>query len=351
MQTFSPRAYGLAAIVAANRQDDRYYADPDVGEVVATVWEFKYGKKPTDNILNSRALFYLLSEEGFKEEADGGRLIEFTLAYAENTTMHSYGEYDALDTTRVNVFDAARFDWKINSGTVQYSELERLRAEGGGGKIELIADKLEWGKESHIATMNRQLFSDGTGNGSLDIQGLQSVIASSPTSGTVGGINRAVFSFWRNQSNSGAKTTNAFDNLRAKMRTTFNQASRGGVEETPTAWITDRASFEGYEGLLVANERFMPADKFKKKGADGAFMNDVLTFKGAPGSYDEDCPSATLYFLNSKYIKFCYLAGGWMKMYPKVDPANQLSNVHKVATFGNLGTSNSRRLGVVTSIS
>jgi hypothetical protein len=325
-------------------------ADPDVGEVVATVWEFKYGKKPTDNILNSRALFYLLSEEGFREEADGGRLIEFTLAYTENTTFHSYGEYDPLDTTRVNVFDAARFDWKINSGTVQYSELERLRAEGGGAKIDLIADKLDWGKESHIATMNRQLFSDGTGNGSLDIQGLQSVIATLPTTGTVGGINRAVFTFWRNKQTSGAKTTNAFDNLRATMRSVFNQCSRGGIEETPTAWITDRASFEGFEGLLIANERFLPQDKFKKKGADGAFMNDVLTFKGAPGSYDEDAVAGNLYFLNSKYLKFCYLQGGWMKMYPKVDPANQLSNVHKVATFGNLGTSNSRRLGVVTAI-
>ena len=37
-------------------------------------------------------------------------------------------------------------------------------------------------------------------------------------------------------------------------------------------------------------------------------------------------------------------------MYPKVDPSNQLSNVHKVATFGNLSTGNRRRLGVVSAI-
>src|SRR4051812_31400648 len=159
-----------------------------------------------------------MGEQGFKEEADGGRLIEFSLNFAENTTMKSYGEYEALDTTRVNVFDAARFDWKINAGTVQYSELERLRAAAASGKFDLIAEKLEVGKDSHIATMNRQLFSDGTGNGSQDIGGLQAIISATPTTGTVGGINRASFSFWRNQQASGAKTTNIFDNLRATMR-------------------------------------------------------------------------------------------------------------------------------------
>lgn len=329
---------------------DRFYADPDIGEIAATVWEQKFTKKPVDNIFNSRALFYLMNEEGFKEEGDGGRLIEFGLAYAANSTFRSYGEYDALDTTRVNVFDASRFDWKINAGVVQYSELERLRAQASSGKYDLIEEKLDNGKDSHIAALNTQLFSDGTGNSSQDIGGLQLIISATPTSGTVGSINRATFSFWRNRQTSGAKTTNAFDNLRASMRSIFNQCSRGGVDETPTGIITDRATFEGYEGLLTPNERFLPADKFKKRGGDGAFMNDILTFKGAPVAYDEDAPAGLMYFMNSKFLKLAYLQGGWMKMYPKVDPANQLTNVHKVATFANLGTSESRRLGVVTAI-
>lgn len=325
-------------------------ADPNIGEVAATVWEQKIGKKPTDNIFNSRALFFLLSEEGFKEEADGGRLIEMGLEYATNSTFRSYGEYDALDTTRVNIFDAARYDWAINAGVVQYSELERLRAQAASGKYDLIAEKLENGKDSHIAALNTQLFSDGSGNAGLDVDGLALLISTTPTTGTVGGINAATFSFWRNRQTSGAKTSNAFDNLRATMRSIFNQCSRGGTDDTPTAWITDRTTFEGYEGLLTPNERYMPADKFTAKHADGGFKNDVITFKGAPGSYDEDATAGVMDFLNSKYLKFVYLQGGWMKMYPKVDPANQLTNVHKVATFGQLCASQRRRLGCVTAI-
>ena len=320
-------------------------ADPNLGEVAASVWEAKIGTKPNDNIFDSYALFHFLGDEGFREEADGGRLIEMSLEYVINSTFKSYSEVETLDTTRVTVFDAARYDWKINAGTVVYSELERLRAQAASGKFDLIAAKLDNGKNSHIDALNSQCWSDGTGNSGKDIGGIQLIIDATPTTGTVGQINAATFSFWRNQQNSGAKTTTAFDNLRATMRTTYNQCSRGGIEETPMAWMTTRTVFEGYEGLLVANERFTSKDK-----GEGAFKNDVLLFKGAKGSYDEDAPTGNLYFFNKQALKFCYLKGGWMKMYAKVDPADQLSNVHKVATFGNLASGNRRRLGVVDAI-
>ena len=167
-------------------------ADPAIGQLAASVWEAKIGTKPTDNIFTSRALFFALGKNGHKEETDGGRLIEFSLAYAENTTFKSYGEFEQLDTTRIDVFDAARFDWRIAAGTVVYSELERLRAQASSGKFDVIAEKLSNGKDSHIANLNRQCWSDGTGNGAKDIGGVQLIISTTPTTGTVGGINRGV---------------------------------------------------------------------------------------------------------------------------------------------------------------
>jgi hypothetical protein len=324
-------------------------ADPNLGQVAATVWSNVIGTKPTDNIRGSLALFTLLGEQGFKESAAGGYTIDFTLEYANNPSYTSVGEFDTLDITRYDVFDAAQYSVKIAAGTVVYSELEKLRAQGASGKIDVLAEKLENGKNSHMASMNVMLFGDGTGNASKDLDGLTKIIPTTPTTGTVGTINRATFSWWRSQTTSGAKTSTAYDNLRSTMRTTFNKCSRGGTKEVPDGIITARAIFEGYEGTLIANERYMMSGKPSK--GDGAFANDALAFKAAPVMYDEDCsPTDSMYFLNSKYLKFVYLQGGWMKMYPEVDPANQLANVHKVATFGNLCTNNSRRLGVVYSI-
>ncbi len=290
-----------------------------------------------------------MGEEGFKEEGDGGRVFEFGVEYAENTNFHSYGEMDELDTTRISVFDAARFDQKICAGTVVVSELERLRAEvagAGGGKYPLLEIKLNNGKNSHIADMNRQLL--GSAATGTDINGIQVVISTTPTTGSVGGINRGTFTFWRNRQNSGAQSATAYDNLRSAMTTTYNQCSLGGVENTPRFVCSDRASFQGYEQILVAIEQIAEA---KMKGdSDIAFKNEMLKFKGAQVFFDEDAPSGNMYFYNNTNLKVPYLKGGWMKMYPPRDPHNQLANVHKVMTVANLATNASRHLGVVSTI-
>ena len=325
-------------------------AVPNQGQAVATVWENKLGGKPRDNIFGSRALFYALGEKGFKEQADGGRLIERTIEFAENTTHQMIGELDNLDTTRIDVFDVARFDWKIAAGTVVFSDLEELRAAASSGKIDLAAEKMENGRDSHIALLNRQCW--GAAVGANDIDGLQKLISVAPTSGTVGGINRAVFSFWRNQAADGGKTTNPGDNLRSVMISVWNDCTLGGVKMKPKAGIFDQASFELYERILLANERVTREDK--SKGADAGILAGSLQFKDAPVFYDEDTPTAAnggrCYFVNPEVLKFTYLKGGWMKMKKPVEPADQLSSVHRIATFGNLSLDSGRHLGVVYDI-
>lgn len=324
-------------------------ADPNQGQVVATLWEAVVGKKPTNNIFNSRALFYALGEEGFKEQVPGGRLFEMTIEYAQNTNFKSYSEMETLDTNRVDVFDCARYDQKICAGTVVFSDLELARNAEANRKLDILESKLENGKNSNISVLNVMLNGDGTGNGGKDFDGIGKIISSTPTTGTVGGINRANFSFWRNRQNSGAKTSTAYDNLRTSMTTTYNQCSLGGVESTPTAAITDRATFEGYESLLVAVEKIQR--DAKATGGDVAFLNDAIQFKGASLFYDEDATASEMRFVNPKYLKLMYLAGAWMKMKEPVDPSNQMARVYKIETFGNLGTNGSRYLGVVTAIS
>ena len=319
-------------------------ADPNLGEIAATVWEKRFGKKPTDNIFNSRAFFFSMGKDGFKESADGGRVFEYGVEFAENSNFHSYGEMEELDSSRISVFDAARFDQKICAGTVVFSELEMLRARDG--KIDLIAEKMDNGKDSHIADMNRQLL--GSATTGTDMNGIQVIISSTPTTGSVGGINRGTFSFWRNRQNSGAQSVSAFDNLRSALTTTYNQCSLGGVKNTPRWVLTDRASFQGYEQILVAIEQI--ADAKMKGDSDIAFVNEMLKFKGAHMFFDEDAPAGAAYLYNNVNLKVPYLAGGWMKMYPPRDPYNQLATVHKVASYANLATNGSRHLGVVTAI-
>jgi hypothetical protein len=324
-------------------------ADPNVGQIVAAVWEAVITDGPTDNVFTIQALLYLFGESGFKESVSGGRQFEATVEYATNTTFKSYGELETLDTTRIDVFDAARYDQKIFAGTVVFSDLEELRNAVENRKIDIIESKLKNGTNTAMEYLDAMLYLDGTGNSSKDLDGLAKIISSTPTTGTVGGINRATFPFWRNRQNSGAKTTNPYDNLRSTATTTFNQCSLGGTERTPTGVVSDRGTFEGYESILVNIERLYRADA--KKDGDIAFINDAIAFKGKPWVYDEQAPANTAYFVNNQFLKLEYLKGGWLTMKDPVEPANQLARVHRVMTVANLITTASRHLGVLTSIS
>jgi hypothetical protein len=320
-------------------------ANPNVGQRVASNWEAVVGKGPEDNIHDDYWLFNQLSKGNGFLGLSGGDFIAAPLEYALNSTVGSYSDTDTISTTRVDVFDRAEFQWKEYAGTAVVSNLETDRNAGEGQAFPLLPAKLENLRNSMKADINSDLFSDGTGNSGKDIGGLQHIIATDPTTGTVGTINRANFSFWRSQQTLGTNTTSAFDNLRASMRSIYNLCSNGVGDAHPTGAVTTRTVFEGFEGLLLANERFTSKDD-----ADGGFKNETLKFKGAKISYDNDAPSGNLYFFNPKFLKLAYKKGAWFKMLEPREPANQTVTVYPVRTMCNLITTNARRLGVVTVI-
>lgn len=325
-------------------------ADVNIGQVAATAWEYIHGDGPTDQIFTSQALLYLLREGGYDEYADGGRLFEYPIEYAINPTFKSMGEMENIDTTRADVFDAARYDQKIFGGSVVFSDLEDLRNAVSGRKIDVVKKKLKNGTNSAMEQLDLMLFGDGTGNGGKDMDGLQKTISATPTTGSVGGISAVTWAFWRNRQTAGTKTTSAFDNLKASMESIHNQCSLGGTEKKPTGVVSDRTSFEGYLSLLNTLTRLVK-DGNGDADPDLGWLNDAIQFKGIPMVYDEQCPSATMYFVNKNFLKLTTLKGGWMKMKDPVEPANQFTRVHRVLTVGNLCAAARRHLGVVTSIS
>ncbi|KKN52703.1 hypothetical protein LCGC14_0609840 [marine sediment metagenome] len=321
---------------------------PNLGEATATVWENRFGGKPRDVIHNSRAFFFSLAANGFKQIADGGRLFEFLLEFAENTNFHSVSEMEQLDTSRINVFDAARFTAKIAAGTLVISNLEELRASGKSNKLQagLMAEKMENAKDSHTSDINRMCL--GSASTGKDWNGIQHLISITPTTGTVGGISRDSFSFHRNRQASGAQSAAPFDNLRKALTSIYNQCSLGGVKRTPRWVQANRTEFEGYETILVAIEQI--AEARMKQDSDIAFKNEMLKFKGAKMFFDEDAVAGEMRLYQNEDLKLVYYKDGWFKLDPKVDPHNQLANVHKLATFGQLCIRGSRHLGVVSAI-
>jgi hypothetical protein len=316
---------------------------PNDGQRVAANWELVVKTKPEDQIHDDYWLLNQLSQGAGFMGKSGGDFITCPIEYGLNTTVSSYSDLDIISTARVDVFDRYEAEWKEYAGSYAISDLESDRNAGEGQVFDLRNAKLDNLKNSIRATFNADLFGAGTANSSKVFTGLQALVSSTPTSGTVQGVDRASHSFARNQQTAGTQTTSAFDNLRAAMRSIYNLSSNGISSDHPSFAVATRTVYEGFEGLLLANEQFV-----KKGKGEGAF--ESLAFKGAEISYDNDCPSGTLYFLNPKFLKLVYKTGAWMKAQPAARPTNQTADFVIIRTMANLFTTNPRRLGVVTAI-
>lgn len=322
-------------------------ANPNVGQLVAQAWQkLTNDGRPEDNIFEEYSQLKRMEEGKAFRSFTGGRSLIGTLEYAVNTTVASISPTDTLDTTIVDVFDEWEANWKQYAGTFSMTSFEEAVNRGDSAKFNLEKGKLKNLRSSMRKTINEHIFAATAA--ATDLSGLQSLVPDSPSTGTVQGINVATYTWWQSKQTSGAQTTSAYDNLRASMRTIRTSCSRGQGVSYPTYYVTGSATANGYESLLIANERVV--DK-ANKSANAGFQGDVYYFGTAHVYWDGDCAATRMYALNPEHLQMAYQSGYWFKGYPAVDPANQLLNVFKAETQCQLFSNNRRHLGVITSIS
>ena len=266
-------------------------ADPNDGRDVTESWEAYVSQDPVDNIFARHYMLEQLRANGSFEEQNG-RAIFHLLEYATNPNVKWLSEYETLDTTASTPFDQAEFAWKNVGGDVPFSEFEKAITAGGAGKFDVRARKLDNLKSTIEETVNTALFADGTGTAGKEVGGLQLLVSTTPTTGTVGQINRATFSFWRNQQTTGTKSATAFDNLKSSLESTYNNCSNGLGKETPTFCVTTQTVFQGFMSLLVAQERYDRVGSGDK--AVSGFKGMTAMFKDIPIGFDAACPSGKI---------------------------------------------------------
>ena len=319
-------------------------ANPNVGQRVAQAWDAYIAGKPEDTIHDDYGELRR-REKSKKSFTGGGDDILGAIEYKLNSTFAWINDTDTLDTTRIDVFDEYTYPWRQAAITVVMSSFEEAINRGESKKFDLLAGKLENARMSKRSNLNAAIF--GTQSGK-SILGYGDLVASSPSTGTVGGINRANFSFWRNQQTSGAKASSAFDNLRSAMRTIHAACSKGQGVKEPDYYVSTSTVVNGYESLLIANERVVSKEDSQ---ADAGFKSTAFKFKQAPVYWDRDCGADTMFALRKDDPQIVVQSGYWFKGYPAVDPANQLLEVFKIESILQLVVKNPRHLGVITSIS
>jgi len=312
-------------------------------ELVSTTFR-NHRKEIADNVSNNNALYRRLMEKGQVELEDGGNTLTFPLDYAENSTYQRYSGYDKLNISASDVISAAEFQWRQIALNVVASGQE-LRINSGQNKIiKLVKARVKNAMRTFKNNFSTDMYSDGTLPN--QINGLQALVADTGT-GTIGGIDSSVYTFWKNTVQSaaaplqgGGAITPGPTTMVSLMQPLWLELTRG--DDQCDLIVSSNEYFSFYEAEQVSIKRYTDDTT-----AQGGFVS--LKYKSADIIFDgsSGIPAAHMYFLNTDYFKIIAHKDANLTELPDARPINQDAVVMPIIWMGNLGCSNRSLQGVL----
>ena len=257
-------------------------------------------KTIVDQIFTATPLWYTLTKKGKRRTESGGRWIEVPLQYAKNETVTFFGKGDTISINDTQPLTVARWNWKYLAGSVVRYFVDDQKNRGQSAVINLMNAKIDNLQTSLVDKLETSLFGDGTGDSGKAIDGFGNIIAETTTSGTVAGIDRASYSWWRNQATN-MTGLSASINLRKYMATKFNDCGQQGegVTRFPDLIITTQTIYEYYESECLEIARINIGDKTL---ADLGFGD--LAYKGRPMTWSPAQTADNMYFVNTAFLEW-----------------------------------------------
>ena len=315
-----------------------------------------YAPTLADNIRNKNGLLWFMRRENDKtggaagngegrsglKVVTGGTGFREPLMYGENDTVDSYGPYEDYRTDRQEGLTHAAFSQKVVGGSIVITDLEKKQNVGEPAILSLMDAKIQ---QTEITMFNKtdvQLCSDGTGNASKDIGGIKHLISATPAVGTVGGIDRALYAWWKNNVNTTG--TAAFNTaLAGKLLMEAMYLACKNGNDTPNLIMTTDAVWSLYSASLDTNLRYSTSDLEMGKAG---FLN--VSFHRAIVLSDENIDAGYMYFINTDYLFLKVLAGGNFATTPFERRGNKF--IALINLYANMTMSNAQRQGLLTAI-
>lgn len=251
-----------------------------------------------------------------------------------------------MDISPSDVFTAAEFEIKQAAVAVSISGLEELQNSGPEQMIDLLESRIGNAERTMQNNMSADFYSDGSADGGKQIGGLQLLVADTPTSGTVGGINRATWSFWQNQyfdATTDGGTAATSSNIQSYMNRLYLRCSRG-TDRTDLI-IADNNYYRLYWESLQAIQRITSDNMGQAGFMSLKYMDADVVFDGG---YGGDAPTNHMYFLNTNYLFWRpHRDRNMVPLNPDRFAVNQDAMVKLIAVAGNMTASNCFLQGVL----
>jgi hypothetical protein len=305
-----------------------------IGEML-TVTMYKRSKKMGDGISRNIPLLRFMRDN--QKLISGGESILEEQLFAENAAYQRYSGAEVLNTSQTEQFTSFRFLWKQVACAVVINGLESdVQNTGPEQMFDLLEKRIEAAEYTMMNQMAVDIESDGTADGGKQIGGLGLLVPATPTSGTVGGIDRATYTWARSQlldaSDNGITLSNS--TIQAFFGLCVDALTRNA--ERPTLVYAGGTHFRWYRESLQTVQRIMKQGDPKVDTVGGG----DLDFLGIPvingGGYSGIANANITRFLNLNHLYFKTAAKRNFVPLKARDSFNQDATVRYLAWAGNM---------------
>lgn len=314
------------------------FANSSISDIVATTIQSR-SHDIADNVTQNNAVLTYLKKGGNVKTFSGGSSILQEISFQANGNAGYYSGYDILPVAAQDVISAAEYQIKQVAVPVVISGLEQLQNSGKEQIIDLLEGRLAVAEASMANLVANGIYSDGTGSGGKQITGLGSAVPVVPTN-TYGGIDRTVWTFWKNQVVDTSGITAA--TVQASWNSLYAKLVRGN--DSPNLILVDNATWQIYMNSLQAIQRFQNTMSADAGFTSVKYMNSDVVLDGGIGG---NAPVNTAFFLNTKYLFWRpHRDRNMVALSPdKRYAVNQDAEVNILAFAGNLTTSGAQFQG------
>ena len=321
------------------------FANSAITDIIATTIQSRSGEL-ADNLTQNNAILQRLQQKGNVRPFSGGNVILEEIMYDDAATnnANSYSGYEVLNIAPDSPISAAQYKISQYADSVTMSGLEMLQNSSKEAIIDLLDGRMQVSEARLLNRISGDLYGDGTGNGGKNLDGLAAAVAVSPSSGTYGGINRATWTFWRNQITTGATSVN----ILAKMTEAAIKQIRG--TDKADLIVAGNTMYQYYVGALqsiqrIAAEESGAAGFASLKFYGGGTSADVVL----GGGYGSQETATYMYMLNTNYIFLRpHKERNFVPIGGERQSINQDAIVKLYGWAGNLTASNSFLQGLLT---
>lgn len=300
-----------------------------------------------DNVSTRTALLYAMKLNNAIVRLPGRAHLRFNIL-KELPTTTGYTDLDTMTPERADPVTSAVYEWKQLATPVQVSGLDMIKTEDAGvaDLLELMIQAAETSLREALGGSTVGIFSSADETDLRKVTGLQNILGSSTTTGTVGNISRATQTAWRHQS---ANVSSDFSaNGIARMMTLYRQTGR--FDENVDTIVLTGSTMDNFELTLTStfqvNFPIMGVGAGDERLIDAGFAN--IRYKNALVFADDGVPADTGYFLNTKkYLKLYVREGRESELGDFVKAQNKDDLVSWVYFAGNLAATNLARMGIL----